>query len=80
MITPDEAQALAKKLMQDYVKACGCDTQEDVGNVLMKLASVVGVGMCAVVGQSEAVARLAGTAAHISKPEFARPWVKGMVQ
>lgn len=80
MIKPAEAEALAKKLMEDYVKACDCATQEDVGNVLMKLVSVAGLGMCAVVGQAEAVQRLAGTAAHIAKPQYNKPWTKATVQ
>ena len=80
MIKPDEAQVLAQKLMQDYVAACGSATQEDVGNVLMKLVSVIGLGMCATVGQAEAVMRLQGTAAHIAKPQFAGPWRKETVQ
>lgn len=80
MIKPSEAEALANALIQDYVKACDCATQEDVGNVLMKLVSVAGLGMCATVGQAEAVARLEGTAAHIAKPQYSKPWTKATVQ
>lgn len=74
MITPNEAEILAKKHLQDYVNACGCNTPEDVANVLMKLVSAAGVCMCATVGQADAVARLEGTARHIARPQFAGPW------
>ncbi len=69
MITPNEAEELAQTVMQDYVAACRCETEQDVGNVLMKLVSMCALGMCATVGQQEAVARLAGTAAYINKKE-----------
>lgn len=67
MITPQQAEALAQKTMQDYVNKCGCNTAEDVGNALMKLVSMCGLGMCAVGGKSDAVARLQGTTDYISK-------------
>lgn len=65
MITSQEAEALAKQHMTEYVNSCGCQTNEDVANVLMKLASMCGVGMCAVVGYRDAVARLEGVAGFI---------------
>lgn len=74
MITPQAAEALAQKTMQDYVNACKCDTPQDVGNALMKLVSMCGLGMCATVGQPEAVARLEGTTAYIGKTEAGKTW------
>ncbi|MBI2278151.1 MAG: hypothetical protein HYU74_12425 [Dechloromonas sp.] len=74
MITQQEAEALAQHHMQEYIKACGCDTVRDVGNALMKLVSMCGLGMCATVGQDEAVAILEGTAAYISKTQEGRNW------
>ncbi len=74
MITPKEAESLAQKTMQDYVNACKCDTPQDVGNALMKLVSMCGLGMCATVGQHEAVARLEGTAEYIAKTQEGRNW------
>ena len=74
MITANEAEALAQKAMQDYVNACGCGSHEDVANVLMKLVSMCGLGMCAVVGQDDAVARLKGTASYIAKTEMGKNW------
>lgn len=67
MITPQEAEALARQHMADYVNSCACQTNEDVANVLMKLASVCGVSMCAVVGYRDAVARLEGVAGFIEE-------------
>lgn len=74
MITPREAEALAQKAMQDYVNACKCDTVQDVGNALMKLVSMCGLGMCATVGQAEAVQRLEGTSAYIAKTQDGKNW------
>ena len=74
MITPKEAEALAQKAMQEYVNACKCDTPQDVGNALMKMVSMCGLGMCAVVGQQEAVARLEGTAAYVAKSQAGVNW------
>lgn len=74
MITPQQAEALAQKTMQDYVNQCGCATTEDVGNALMKLVSMCGLGMCATVGQADAVARLQGTANYIAKTQKGKQW------
>lgn len=74
MITPQESEVLAHKTMQDYVNACKCDTTQDVGNVLMKLVSMCGLGMCAVVGQPEAVDRLEGAVAYIAKTQAGKNW------
>jgi hypothetical protein len=40
----------------------------------MKLASMCGLGMCATVGQEEAVARLQGTTDHIAKTQAGKNW------
>jgi hypothetical protein len=74
MITQQEAEKFAKQHMTDYVNACNCKTQEDVANVLMKLASVCGVGMCAVVGHADAVARMQGTTDFISESMSDTTW------
>ncbi len=74
MVTQQEAEALAQNAMQDYVAKCHCDSTEDVGNALMKLVSMCGLGMCATVGQPEAVARLEGTAAYIAKTQAGANW------
>ena len=74
MITSSDAESLAQQMMQDYVNKCGCASHEDVANVLMKLVSMCGLGMCAVVGQGEAVKRLEQTAAYISTTQEGRNW------
>jgi len=66
MITPQQAEELANQTIEDYVNACRCEDDQDVANVLMKLASMCGLGMCATVGQEEAVARMQGTTDHIA--------------
>jgi hypothetical protein len=74
MLTAEQAELLAQQRMQDYVNACGCETHEDVANVLMKLVSMCGLGMCAVVGQEEAVARLQGTTDYIATTQAGVHW------
>lgn len=74
MITPKVAEALAQKSMQDYVNACQCNSPQDVGNALMKLVSMCGLGMCATVGKEEAVQRLEGTAAYIAQTQEGVHW------
>jgi len=80
MITPDEAEALATTAMQQYINACHCDSREDIANVLMKLVSVCGIGMSAVVGRDDAADRLIGTANYIVKTQPIAPWKRGPVQ
>ncbi len=69
-----EVEPLAQQAMQDYVKACGCNSTQDVANVLMKLVSMCGLGMCATVGQGEAVDRLQGTTDYIAKAQDGVHW------
>lgn len=80
MITPQQADELANKTIEDYVNACGCRDKQDVANVLMKLASMCGLGMCAVVGQPEAVSRLQGTTDYIAKSQAGKNWKQETVQ
>lgn len=70
--TPDEAEELAKKALGEYLTACRMQSRDDLGNALMKLASVVGVYMAANEGREIAAQRLEGTAAFIRKngPKF----------
>jgi hypothetical protein len=80
MITAKQAEVLAQEAMQDYVNKCGCDNEQDVANALMKLASMCGLGMCAVVGQAEAVSRLQGTTDYIANAQAGQNWKKETVQ
>ena len=74
MIEQKDAELLAQEKMQEFVNACGCNTNADVANALMKLASVCGVGMCAVVGRAEAVLRMQGTADFIAATQGEKMW------
>ena len=74
MVTPAQAEELAQHYMEQYVKACNCQTNQDVANVLMKLTSMCGLGMMAIVGQDEAVARIEGDAQFIAKFNHAVEW------
>jgi len=47
---------------------------KDVANVLMKLASVCGVGMCAVSGHDDAVARMQGVTDFIYESMDIKTW------
>lgn len=66
-ITPQEAERLAKKAVADYLTACNLQDQSQIGDVLMKLASVVGVLMANAEGSVIAFERLYGTACFIAK-------------
>jgi hypothetical protein len=72
MITPDEAEALAHTTVETYINRCGCNSIEDVGNVLMKLMSMTGLALCSTQGQQKAVHIIEGTARHVAKPKFAK--------
>lgn len=74
MITPEEAEVIAGKMMQDYVTSCKCNTVHDVANAVMMLVSVCSQGMCAAVGQPETVERLETVAAYIAKTQEGRNW------
>ena len=72
LISQFDAEELAKTVLQNFVDACHCQNTQDVANVLMKVCSVAGVMMCAVVGQTEAVQRIDGTADFIAKQKFGK--------
>lgn len=80
MITAQQADQLANKTIEDYVNACGCRNEQDVANVLMKLASMCGLGMCAVVGHGEATNRMRGTAEYIATTQAGKNWKRETVQ
>jgi hypothetical protein len=76
--TPDEAEQLATKAVNDYLTACRVADDTPLGNYLMKLASVTGVIMASAEGSSMAAARLMGTAQFVAqnlpdKPFNSRP-------
>lgn len=80
MITSQEAEERATALLKDYVFACGCESVEDVGKVLLKMLSVTGQAILATQGQATAVAMVEGTARHLAKPEFSRPYRMDPIQ
>lgn len=76
--SPTEAEELAKKAVSDYLNACRMTDPAQIGNYLMKLASVTGVMMANAEGSSMAAARLIGTAQFVAqnmpdKPATLRP-------
>lgn len=80
MITSAEAEVLAHTTVENYVAQCGCMTTQDLANVLMKLASMCGIGMAAVVGQEEAVSRMQGTTDHIANAKLEVEWTRTPIQ
>lgn len=80
MITPKEAEKLATTHVQEYVNACGANSLEDLGNILLKLLSVTGQAILATQGQETAVAMLEGTAKHLAKPDFSKPYRMSVLQ
>ena len=71
--TPAEAEELAKKIVGEYLTACRMTDREQIGNYLMKLASVAGVLMAQAEGSAEAALRLEGTARFVLKTMPKKP-------
>ena len=71
--TPDEAEEMAKRAVADHLNACRMTDGAQVGNYLMKLASVAGVLMANAEGSVEAALRLEGTAHFILKTMPKKP-------
>lgn len=76
MITPEEAENLSQKAIEEYVKACKCQSREDIANVLMKLVSMSGAAMCQVVGVNDAVQRMRESTDYIAKSQAGQVFVK----
>lgn len=70
MVTPDKAEDFATTQVEEYLMACQCASPKDVGNALLKLASVVGQAMVASQGQDTAIAMMQGVTNHIAKKRF----------
>lgn len=71
--TPAEAEELAKRAVSDYLNACRMNSESQIGNYLMKLASVAGVLMAQAEGSAEAALRLEGTARFLLKTMPKKP-------
>jgi hypothetical protein len=71
--TPGEAEELAKRAVADYLNACRMAGATNLGNYLMKLASVAGVMMASAEGCEAAADRLMATAAFILKTMPKKP-------
>lgn len=71
--TPAEAEELAKKAVGEYLTACRMTDRDQIGNYLMKLASVAGVLMANAEGADEAFNRLLGTAQFVLKTMPKKP-------
>jgi hypothetical protein len=74
MVIEQLAEILAAAAVQKYVKACKCATQDDVANSLMKLVSIVGIGMCVTMGHANAVARLQAATDYIKTTQAGKKW------
>lgn len=72
MVTPDQAEVIANKAVEDYINACEPQNLDEVGKVLLKLLSMTGLAMCAARGQNGAVAAVESVAVHISQQKYAR--------
>lgn len=66
-LTPERAEELAKKAVGDYLNACDLHDRSQMGDALMKLASVAGVMMANAEGSERAFDRLLGTAQFVLK-------------
>jgi hypothetical protein len=61
--------------IKECVIACGCNSPQDVANVLMKLISMSGLTMCATISQDEVCARRQG----VAKPQYEGSWKKQVI-
>lgn len=61
----DEAEELAKTAVANYLNACRMTGNAQIGNYLMKLASVTGVLIANAEGAESAFDRLLGTAQFV---------------
>ena len=78
--TPAEAEESAKRAVADYLNACRINDPAQVGNYLMKLASVAGVLMANAEGADMAFDRLLGTAQFVLKNMPKKPATLRTVQ
>lgn len=76
MITPQEAEKLAHDTIEQYVNTAECRSVEDVANVLMKLASMAGLAMAAVVGREEAGQRMSAAAWNAANATISKDFVR----
>ena len=67
MVSQEQAELLARDAIQTYCNACHLQTAKDAANALMKLVSVAGVTMAAIVGADEAAERLTGTGEFVRR-------------
>ena len=79
-LTPERAEQLAKKAVGDYLTACDLQDRCQMGDALMKLASVAGVMMANAEGSEMAFDRLLGTAQFVLKTMPKAPAGIGPVQ
>lgn len=63
MITEKEAEERCKQFLQDYLKSAAPCSNEDVANMLMKLALMAGLTMYQIVGKEETFQRMIKTTA-----------------
>ena len=80
MITPKEADKLAQEALQDYVNKCQCESDQDAANVIMKMTSLCGMAMCALVGHAEAVERMVDTTEYVNQTQAGKTWKRATVQ
>jgi hypothetical protein len=71
--SPSEAEALAVRLVGDYLTACRITERGQIGDRLMKLCSIAGIGIAQAEGAASAHDRLAGTARFVLKHGLAEP-------
>ncbi len=69
MISPNEAEMIANKLIENYLVQCEPGTAEDIANALTKLCSIAGIGICASAGYDDGGARLRGILDYIKMCE-----------
>ncbi|PND31592.1 hypothetical protein C1I89_22425 [Achromobacter pulmonis] len=72
-VGPEAAEQMAVRMVRDYLNACCMTDRNQIGNYLMKLASVGAVVMAQAEGSESAAQRLEATAAWVRRTMPAEP-------
>lgn len=73
MISPKNADALASKLVNEFLSECDPDTLTQTADALVRLIGVAGHALTRTVGHERAVLRLLDVATLVGKPPAAAP-------
>ena len=77
MVSEELAEQMGVKVIEEYVNACQCDTEEECAKALVKLAGVLGLAVRAVSDRDTAVFLMETIAEQIRTEERKATMFKG---